>query len=304
MDGSEARSRAAEGKAGDFTGAHGNRLAATFFEAAGPPVLFFHGGGQTRYAWDASARAVQAAGWTGISVDLRGHGESEWLAGQQYAFEDFAEDAAHVGKAVAAARDRRPIAVGASLGGISALVAQYESDQTLFEALVLVDVTPRMKRDGVERILGFMADRMQEGFGSLEEAADVITAYLPHRSRPKSLSGLSKNLRLGEDGRYRWHWDPAFLNGPRPVYSGRVASEDYRMDAARALSVPTLLVHGRQSELVSEDLAKAFKALVPHARLADVSGAGHMVAGDRNDAFQSAILEFLQNDIAGFRQTE
>jgi pimeloyl-ACP methyl ester carboxylesterase len=282
-----------------FVGSHDNHLAATVFEGAGRPVLFFHGGGQTRHAWDASARAVRKAGWTSISVDLRGHGESEWLGNKQYAFEDFANDVACVAVAVREKYGCRPITVGASLGGISSLIAQHESGQTLFEAVVLVDVTPRMKRDGVERILGFMADRVQDGFASLDEAADVITAYLPNRSRPKSLSGLSKNLRLGDDGRYRWHWDPAFLNGPHPVYSGKVASEDYRMDAARALTVPTLLVHGQQSELVSEDMAQAFLALVPHAKIADVRGAGHMVAGDRNDAFQSAILNFLEQDIAG-----
>ncbi len=286
------------GEETSFIGAHGNRLAATVFDGGGKPVLFFHGGGQTRYAWDASARAVQQAGWTSISVDMRGHGESDWLAEKQYAFEDFANDVARIGADVGENFGGKPVAIGASLGGISSLIAQYESGQALFDALVLVDVTPRMKRDGVERILGFMSDRMEDGFASLEEAADVITAYLPNRSRPKSLDGLSKNLRLGDDGRYRWHWDPAFLNGPRPVYSGSVKSEEYRMDAARALTIPTLLVHGRKSELVSEDHAKAFLDLVPHARLADVSGAGHMVVGDRNDAFQAAILRFLNEDVA------
>ena len=285
------------GEETSFTGAHGNRLAATVFDGGGRPVLFFHGGGQTRYAWDASARAVQQAGWTSISVDMRGHGESEWLAEKQYAFEDFAGDVALVAAGVQRRFGSKPIAIGASLGGISSLIAQYESKQLLLGALVLVDVTPRMKRDGVERILGFMSDRMEDGFASLEEAADVITAYLPNRSRPKSPDGLSKNLRLGDDGRYRWHWDPAFLNGPRPVYSDSVKSEAFRMDAARALTIPTLLVHGRKSELVSEDQAKAFKDLVPHARLADVSGAEHMVAGDRNDAFQDAILSFLREDV-------
>ena len=281
------------GEETSFTGARSNRLAATIFDGGGRPVVFFHGGGQTRYAWDASARAVQRVGWVSISVDLRGHGESDWLADKKYAFEDFAKDVALIGADVCQTFGRRPIAIGASLGGISSLIAQHETGQSLFDSLVLVDVTPRMKRDGVERIFGFMADRMEEGFASLEEAADMITTYLPNRSRPKSLDGLSKKLRLGKDGRYRWHWDPAFLNVPRPVYSGSVASEDYRIDPARARTIPTLLVHGRQSELVSEDLAKDFLALVPHAKLADVSGAGHMVAGDRNDAFQAAILRFL-----------
>lgn len=289
-----AASQAADGAVTrDYEGARGNRLTASVYQADGPPVLFFHGGGQTRHAWDTTARALQAAGRTAIAVDQRGHGDSEWVADKAYAFEDFAADVAAVAGKIRGDYGFRPIVIGASLGGISSLSAQFESGQDLFEAIVLVDVTPRMRRDGVDRILGFMSDRMQEGFVSLEEAADSIAAYLPNRSRPKSLSGLSKNLRLGDDGRYRWHWDPAFINGPRPVRSGREHPEDYRLEAARALTIPTLLVRGRQSELVSEEHAEEFLQLVPHAQLADVSGAGHMVAGDRNDIFQAAILEFL-----------
>ncbi|MCY6380391.1 alpha/beta fold hydrolase [Hoeflea prorocentri] len=277
-----------------YEGAHGNRLAASVYEAEGPPVLFFHGGGQTRHAWDTTARALQKAGRTAIAIDQRGHGDSEWVTDKAYAFDDFAADVASVARRIRRDYGIRPIVIGASLGGISSLSAQYESGQDLLKALVLVDVTPRMRRDGVDRILGFMSDRMEEGFVSLEEAADSIAAYLPNRSRPKSLSGLSKNLRLGDDGRYRWHWDPAFINGPRPVSTGRDNPEAYRSQAARALAIPTLLVRGRQSELVSEEHAEEFLKLVPHAKLADVSGAGHMVAGDRNDIFQAAILEFLE----------
>lgn len=151
-----------------------------------------------------------------------------------------------------------------------------------------------MQREGVERIIGFMSDRMLDGFGSLEEAAGAVAAYLPNRNRPHSMGGLSKNLRQGKDGRFRWHWDPAFINGPRSVHSRRVHNEDDRMDAARALSIPTMLVRGQQSELVSLALAQGVQEMVPHAVLADVSGAGHMVAGDRNDLFQESIFKFLE----------
>lgn len=276
-----------------FLGAHENKLAASVFDADGAPVLLLHGGGQTRHAWEKTAKRLQSEGRTAITIDLRGHGDSEWVADKAYSFDDYAADVAHIAATIRDEYGVRPIAVGASLGGISSLVAQYESGQACFSALVLVDVTPRMHRNGVDRILGFMSDRVEEGFASLEEAADAIAAYLPHRPRPKSLDGLSKNLRQDSDGRYRWHWDPAFIAGPRPVESGRLRSEEYRMNAARSLTIPTLLVRGRQSEIVSEELAEEFLQLVPHARLADVSGAGHMVAGDRNDIFQNAILEFL-----------
>lgn len=276
-----------------FVGTHDNRLEASVYDGGGEPVLLFHGGGQTRHAWHKTGTGLQEKGKTAIAVDLRGHGNSDWVANKAYSFDDFASDVHAVAKTVHEEFGVKPISIGASLGGISSLVAQYESGQDCFSALVLVDVTPRMHRDGVDRILGFMSDRVEQGFESLEEAANVIAAYLPNRSRPKSLDGLSKNLRLGEDGRYRWHWDPAFITGPQPVHTGRLRAEDYRANAAKALTIPTLLVRGRQSELVSEDHAEEFLTLVPHARLADVSGAGHMVAGDRNDIFQNAIMDFL-----------
>ncbi len=60
-----------------------------------------------------------------------------------------------------------------------------------------------------------------------------------------------------------------------------------------------MLVRGRQSELVQEEHTEEFLEIAPHARLADVSGAGHMVAGDRNDLFQAAILEFLDESLKG-----
>lgn len=130
-----------------------------------------------------------------------------------------------------------------------------------------------MQREGVERIMGFKSDRMLDGFGSLQEAAELVAVYLPNRNRPQSLGGLSKNLRRGKNGRFRWHWDPAFINGPHPVHSGRAHNEDYHMDAARALSIPTPPGRGQQSELVSLALAEEFQKMEPHAVLADCRGA-------------------------------
>ena len=157
--------------------------------------------------------------------------------------------------------------------------------------LVLVDVTPSMNAAGVDTIKSFMADRMDEGFASLEEAADAVARYLPHRPRPKDVSGLKKNLRLRDDGRWRWHWDPGFMRRDGPDTSP--LEPEALKNAARGLTVPTLLVRGRMSELVDEAHAQEFLELVPHAAYVDVSGAGHMVAGDKNDAFTDAVVEFL-----------
>jgi pimeloyl-ACP methyl ester carboxylesterase len=158
---------------------------------------------------------------------------------------------------------------------------------------VLVDITPRVDLSGVEKVQSFMRAHAKEGFGSIAEAADAVAAYLPHRPRPRSHEGLKKNLRLHPDGRWRWHWDPRFLDGKRRVGSGSDQIEQGLVDAARRISIPTMLVRGASSELVHEQHAKDFLELVPHASYVDVGGARHMVAGDRNDQFANAIKSFL-----------
>ena len=272
-----------------FTAAEGLSLTADCWGSPdADPVLLLHGGGQTRFAWGGTAKALAEEGWYAVSLDLRGHGDSDWSPDGRYHFHAFADDVA----AVAHSFERPPALVGASLGGIASLIAATRDDSSAVSALVLVDIATRMEREGAERIMKFMTAE-PEGFASLEAAADAIAAYNPHRPRPKDLSGLAKNLRRREDGRYRWHWDPAFM-GPRDLSDAHAEVESLD-DAARRLDLPTLLVRGRMSDLLSEEGAQHFLELVPHARFADVSGAGHMVAGDRNDAFTRAVVDFLRD---------
>jgi non-heme chloroperoxidase len=286
----------------DLEGRDGIRLAA---DEAGPPdglpVVLLHGGGQTRHAWGTTLDSVAERGWHGYSVDLRGHGDSEWAPDGDYGLDAFAGDVL----AVARSMPSPPVLIGASLGGISSLTAVGESPagETVASGVVLVDIAPRIEPDGVSRIGDFMTEHL-DGFASLEEVADAVAAYNPHRPRPSNLDGLRKNVRQRPDGRWVWHWDPAFVSGrfgssdeTRSLH----AQPDRLRDCARALEerhIPTLLVRGRMSDLLSEEGARELLALVPSARFADVAGAGHMVAGDRNDAFTGAVLAFL-DEVAG-----
>ncbi len=276
-----------------FIGAEGNRLVATERGAGDPSVLLLHGGGQTRHAFSNAARRLAEHGFRALTLDQRGHGDSDRSEAGAYAFEDFASDLIAAAASIRDETGHAPVVVGASLGGISALMALRRRPE-LFSGLVLVDVTPRLEQEGVAKVRGFMLTHAQDGFATVEEAADAIAAYLPQRPRPKSLEGLAKNLRLGPDGRLRWHWDPRFLDGPRSAESaGRDVIERDLAEAARSLSVPTLLIRGGASELVSDECVREFLALAPHAETVDVGGAHHMVAGDRNDAFNDAVVDFL-----------
>jgi non-heme chloroperoxidase len=278
----------------ELAGSDGLRLVADVEgDPDAPPVVLFHGGGQTRHAWGTTL-AVLGRTWHAYSVDLRGHGDSAWAPDGDYSLDAFASDV----RAVARAMPSPPALVGASLGGIASLTAIAETPgPPLATALVLVDVAPRIEAAGVSRIGDFMKGNL-DGFESLEEVADTISAYNPHRPRPKNLEGLKKNLRQRADGRWVWHWDPRFVSGrfgsPDETRSTLVDG-DRLQRAARTLTIPTLLVRGRMSDLLSEEGARELLELVPHAQLADVAGAGHMVAGDRNDAFNDAVVEFLSS---------
>jgi pimeloyl-ACP methyl ester carboxylesterase len=278
----------------DLDGRDGLRLAADQGGPEdGPTVVLLHGGGQTRHSWAGTWRTLVAAGWRTWSLDLRGHGDSAWAGNGDYSLDAFVGDVL----AVATALPRPPILVGASLGGLASLVAVGESavQEDTARALVLVDVAHRIEDEGRKRIGAFMTGHI-DGFASVEEAADAIAAYNPHRPRPKDLSGLAKNLRQRADGRWMWHWDPEFVIGKfgsADETRSSVVDPDRLDKAAGTLAIPTLLVRGRQSDLLSEDGAREFLDRVPHAELADVAGAGHMVAGDRNEIFNRAILDFL-----------
>ena len=261
-------------------------------DAAGPedarPILFLHGGGQTRHSWKRAVEQAARRGYRAISLDLRGHGESDWSPDGIYDMERFVADV----RAVVRTLSQPPILVGASLGGLTSLLVAADPDVPV-AALVLVDIAARIESRGTEEIGGFMRSA-PDGFASLEEAADAVAAYLPHRPRPKDNSGLLRNLRLRDDGRYRWHWDPAFVS----PQSRRTPPDPHLFErAAAALTVPTLLVRGGISKVVSPEGVAEFLALVPHAESVEVAGADHMVAGDANDRFNAAVFDFLDRKV-------
>jgi non-heme chloroperoxidase len=176
------------------------------------------------------------------------------------------------------------------MGGGVSLVAVGEKHLEA-SALVLVDMAPRIDPEGTRRIREFMSQK-PEGFDSLEEVAEAIANYLPHRPRPRQLDGLAKNVRLGADGKYHWHWDPARRFGRSDEIETGYRARLY--ESANHLDLPTLLVRGGLSDVLSEAGAQSFLEQCPHAEYVNVDNAAHMVAGDRNDIFASSVIAFLQ----------
>lgn len=273
-----------------FSGFNGVTLTADVAGDSGaPPLILMHGGGQTRHSWGSASAALARRGYYVISLDLRGHGDSDWAPDCDYSLDAFAADL----KGVIGTLPRLPAVVGASLGGLTGLLAIGESTAPIAAALVLVDIVPKLDMEGATRIQGFMTSH-PNGFANVEEAAAAVAEYLPHRPRPKDVSGLRKNLRVGRGERLYWHWDPSFM-GRNLIDPAKTLTRIEH--SAQRITIPTLLIRGEHSEIVNDEGVEAFRRMLPHAEYVDVKGARHMVAGDENTAFNGALIEFLERTV-------
>lgn len=248
-------------------------------------ILFAHGLGQTGGAWDAAARALADAGHGSLAYDARGHGGSSWNPpGIAYQPAQFTDDLI----IIAGEMSTPPVLVAASMGGLFGLLAEARWPG-LFRALVLVDITPRWDAAGVARIIDFMRAH-PHGFASLDAAADAIARYQPHRPR-KSADALRQVLRPGDDGLWRWHWDPRLIDD---IAAGDANMQQQALaEATRQVRCPILLLSGGRSDLVTPQTIAEFLALAPHAEHVQLADATHMLAGDDNTAFTAAVLHYL-----------
>ena len=262
-------------------------------KSSDPVVILLHGGGQTRHSWGDTAISFSKKGWYAMALDARGHGDSNWSDAGDYSADVMAQDL----KIIIEQLNTKPALIGASMGGITSLIAAGESETTLASALVLVDIAPKTEQKGIERIFAFMSAH-NEGFESIDDAAMAVANYLPNRQKPTDTSRLEKNLRLKTDGRYYWHWDPKILTLWKSMTPEiHTLFEERMYSAAEKLTIPTLIVRGGISDVVSEKVMAEFLDVVPNVESFTVSGAGHMVAGDSNHAFTNAVLEFLERNL-------
>ena len=253
-----------------------------------PLVILMHGGGQTRHAWGNTGEVLGLSGFHVLAIDLRGHGDSDWHPDGDYSIDAYKSDLVFIlnqlGKSASI--------VGASLGGMVAFSLAGDLDNgELVNALVMVDIGLYPNEKGSDQIINFMQSG-NKGFASLEEASEAISGYLPHRKKPKDNNGLEKNLRLKEDGRYYWHWDPKFIKGR--TIKKEIDQKAINKKVAKNINVPTLLIRGALSNVVTQDEVDDFLLALPHAEFEEIEKASHMIAGDRNDIFAASAIDFLK----------
>lgn len=252
-------------------------------DPAAAPVLFFHGGGQSRSAWRGSARTVAQAGYYGVTFDLRGHGDSDWASDEDYLLDAFGRDV----ESLLAQFDRPVTLVGASRGGQAALVGGSRHPDRV-RLIMLADVAPLMRDDGVDGIRAFFA-QSAAGFATLDAAAEALARNLD-QSRLGDASRLARSMRQDAAGRWHWRWDPAtgrteFLHPP--------SEGEAVLAAAARVTSPIVLVRAELSHLLTDTGVAEFQRLTPQLRVVTAKGVGHMFTADRNDAFAAELLGWL-----------
>jgi pimeloyl-ACP methyl ester carboxylesterase len=253
-------------------------------DSARPSVLMLHGGGQNRFSWKNTGQILADEGFHVVALDSRGHGDSDRSPDATYTVDALCSDTLQVLDQIG----RPAILIGASMGGMTGILVADAAGPQKVTKLVLVDVVPRYEKSGSARIRDFMFSNV-DGFETLDEAADAVAEYLPHRTKPRSPEGLKKNLRRRE-GRWYWHWDPKFLTAPS---DDAFVRQEKLEQAAIDLTIPILLIRGKLSDVVSPEGVKDFLAKVPDAEFVELSDAGHTAAGDDNDAFSQAVVQFV-----------
>lgn len=266
----------------------GNRLrlaGAHYGDPGNSPVLLLHGGGQTRHSWDSTAKYLAARGFYCVAFDARGHGESDWAVNGDYSLAAYAEDLL----CVMAPLRRKAAIIGASLGGLTALMALRRVPEAA-SSLTLLDIVPFANRAGARRIRTFML-RHSDGFATLDAAASALREFRGEPSRETMEESLKRSLRKGGDERWRWHWDPRILWDEERLADD--AADAQLAETALGLDLPILLLRGEFSEIVGEREAAGFLTRVPHARVVVVPGMTHSIVGEEILFANRTILEFI-----------
>lgn len=253
-------------------------------EPGRPALCFLHGGSAHAHWFDRVVPAF-ADRFHVLSLDQRGHGESDWPPRPAYATEDFAADLLAVLDGLGWPE---AVLVGHSMGGHNAMAfAAWHPDRV--RALCVVDSRPGIPPER----LAAMHRRGHRGprrHATLEEAVRSFRLLPPDTLAPPALMAhLAREGIVERDGRFLYRFDPDCNGTRRPVDAwplvGRIAA-------------PTLLVRGEHSPVLPRPVAEDLASRIPCCRLVEIPGAYHHLVLDAPEAFTDALRTFLAEHIA------
>ena len=262
-------------------------------------VICVHGLSRQGRDFDALA-AVLCQNAHVLSVDVAGRGHSDWLADpMQYQIPTYAADLAAL---VMHVRQTAPDAVidwvGTSMGGLIGMAIAAQPGLGI-RRLVLNDVGPAIQWQALLRIAAYLG--LNPSFESEQAAgtylASISAGFGPHT--PEQWAALSAPMLREREGRWWLHYDPALavpFKALTQVADGEAAAqagEAALWGLFDAITAPTLLLRGAQSDLLSSETARQMGLRGPKARCVEFEGVGHaptLVAPDQIAAVEQFLM--------------
>ncbi len=249
-------------------------------------VICVHGLTRCARDFDNLARVLSAR-YRVVCPDIAGRGDSDWLADPMlYVIPQYVSDMVTL---VARLDVEQVHWVGTSMGGVIGMALAAQKDSPVSK-LVLNDAGPVVARAALERIGQYLGQA--PNFPSVEAAEQLIRAisapFGPHTDAEwRFLTEVV--LRKNADGSWRLHYDPRIAE----PYRKNLPEKDLELwELWDAVSCPTLVIRGAQSDLLSRETAQAMTRRGPKAKVVELAGVGH--APTLLHADQIAIVrEFL-----------
>jgi pimeloyl-ACP methyl ester carboxylesterase len=251
-----------------------------------PVMVLLHGLRGHAHSWD-DVSAALCGDYRVLALDQRGRGESDWAGDGDYSTSAYVSDLLDFCDAL---KLDRFILAGHSMGGRNSIsFAGRHSDR--LQKLIIVDIGPTVDPAGSQRITQELIS-VPEEFDSFED----VVAYMGGQNRFASDAVLRRRLQYATrelpNGKIGWCYDLVTIREQRR--RGTAPPEDL-WPLLPNIACPTLVVRGKQSDLLSAEVAQRMIQNLPDAKLVEVDRAGHMVFEDNSSDFIDAVKVWLSS---------
>ena len=269
-----------------FFDANGIRLHYADWSASAPDapaIVLLHGLQDCARSWDVFAAAMRSD-YRVIALDSRGHGDSAHAPPDAYGFRDYITDVEALVEHLALSDF---ILVGHSAGARYAFVFAAEHPE-LIRALVVVDIDPdAVNPDSLGMFARYNAE--SDEWDSLDAVVERLRSRQPQSTDDMLLHQARCMTRELADGRRVWKRDRRLLS----AYERPDLWEEWN-----SVAVPTLIVRGRQSNLLTHEVAVKMREAIansaPLVRLAELEGGGHWFYQEFPGAFEMTFHWFMR----------
>lgn len=245
-----------------------------------PEILFIHGLRQSRLSWEKQLTDPTLHGFRIVTFDLRGHGDSDKPTSLD-AYSDADKWADDVAAVIRAAKLRRPVLVGWSLGGYVAGAYLRKYGGEAIAGVNLVDAVTKLSPDlFTQETVNFIGPTTSHDLATRTAATADFLAACFHQ-RPTELE-MQRML---------------VINGMTPgvVYEGFLQTKTTDLEPAfKSYTGPILLTYGVHDQLVRVAMMERIKAIRPNSRLSLFQNSGHSPFYEEPVRYGKELAEFVR----------